>query len=119
VIGGLDLSTEPNDVADILLDLARRETKTYSVQIARSLANEMRAVTRLHKEPVKSAGFRVLRAPDIPSVLIELGYVTNVQDVKSLTSDAWRGRMADAMVRSIDTFFTTRMAGSGQRSGRN
>ena len=119
VIGGLDLSTEPNDVADILLDLARRETKTYSVQFARSLANEMRAVTRLHKEPVKSAGFRVLRAPDIPSVLIELGYVTNVQDVKSLTSDAWRGRMADAMVRSIDTFFTTRMAGSGQRSGRN
>src|SRR5712675_2069109 len=106
-------------VATILLDLARRETKTYSVQIARSLANEMRAVTRLHKEPVKSAGFRVLRAPDIPSVLIELGYVTNVQDVKSLTSDAWRGRMADAMVRSIDTFFTTRMAGSGQRSGRN
>ena len=89
------------------------------MQFARSLSNEMRAVTRLHKEPVKSAGFRVLRAPDIPSVLIELGYVTNVQDVKSLTSDAWRGRMADAIVRSIDTFLTTRMAGSGQRSGRN
>ena len=119
VIGGLDLSTEPNDVADILLDLARRETKTYSVQLARALANEMRTVTRLHKEPVKSAGFRVLRAPDIPSVLVELGYVTNSQDVKSLVSESWRGRTADAMVRAIDTFFTTRLAGSGQRTGRN
>jgi len=119
VIGGLDLSSEPNDVADILLDLARRETKTYSVQLARVIANELRPVTRLHRDPLKSAGFRVLRAPDIPSVLIELGYVTNRDDLKSLTSEAWRGRTADAIVRAIGTFFTTRLAGTGRRNSRN
>jgi N-acetylmuramoyl-L-alanine amidase len=119
VIGGLDLSAEANDVADILLDLAKRETKTYSVQFARGLVNEMKPVTRLHRDPVKSAGFRVLRAPDIPSVLIELGYVTNAQDLKALTSETWRGRTTDAIVRAIDGFFSTRLAGTGRRGARN
>jgi N-acetylmuramoyl-L-alanine amidase len=119
VIAGLDLSAEPNDVADILIDLARRETKTYSVQFARTLVTELRTATRLHREPLKSAGFRVLKAPDIPSILIELGYVTNRDDLKSLTSEAWRGRAADAMVRAVDTFFTTRLAGAGRRNGGN
>jgi N-acetylmuramoyl-L-alanine amidase len=119
VIAGLDLSAELNDVADILIDLARRETKTFSVQFARTLATEMRNVTRLHREPLKSASFRVLKAPDIPSVLIELGYVTNKEDLKSMSSEAWRGRTADAMVQAIDTFYTTRIAGAGRRGGQN
>jgi N-acetylmuramoyl-L-alanine amidase len=114
VIAGMDLSAEPNDVADILIDLARRETKTFSVQFARTLVTELRNATRLHREPVKSASFRVLKAPDIPSVLVELGYVTNRDDLKSLTSEAWRARVADAMVRAVDTFFTTRLAGAGR-----
>ena len=119
VIAGLDLSAEPNDVADILFDLAKRETKTFSVQFARGLIGQLRRTARLHKEPLKSAGFRVLRAPDIPSALIELGYVSNKQDLQSLTSEAWRGRTADAIVQAVDTFFTTRLAGSGRGSGRN
>jgi N-acetylmuramoyl-L-alanine amidase len=114
VIAGLDLSAEPNDVADILIDLARRETKTFSVQFARSLAGEMRAVARLHKDPLKSAGFRVLKAPDIPSVLVELGYVSNRGDLKSLTSDVWRERTADAIKQAVEKFFTTRLAGAGR-----
>lgn len=111
VIAGLDLSSEPPDVADILIDLARRETKTFSVQFARTLINEMRGAAKLHQNPMKSAGFRVLKAPDIPSVLVELGFVTNKDDVKALTSEAWRGRAADAVVQAIDAFFTTRLAG--------
>src|SRR5207248_4251491 len=94
VIAGLDLTSEPNDVADILIDLARRETKTYSVQFARGLIGQLRRAARLHKEPLKSAGFRVLRAPDVPSVLLELGYVSNKQDLQALTSQAWRSRTA-------------------------
>jgi N-acetylmuramoyl-L-alanine amidase len=117
VIAGLDLSAETNDVADILIDLAKRETKTFSVQFARGLANELRNATKLHKEPLKSAGFAVLKAPDIPSVLIELGYVTNRQDMKSMTSEAWRGRTADAVAQAIDAFFTSRTA--GRASGRD
>ncbi len=118
VIAGLDLSSEPNDVADILIDLAKRETKTFSVQFARGLIGELRTAVRLHKHPLKSAGFRVLKAPDVPSVLVELGYVSNRQDLKSLTSEAWRGRTADAIVQAVETFFKTRLAG-GRQAGEN
>ena len=85
VIAGVDLTAEPDDVADILIDLAQRETKTFSVQFAHKLVGELKTATRLHKNPLKSAGFRVLKAPDVPSVLIELGYVSNRQDLQSLT----------------------------------
>jgi N-acetylmuramoyl-L-alanine amidase len=119
VIAGVDLTFEPNDVADILIDLAQRETKTYSVQFARGLIESMRTATRMHKNTLKSAGFRVLKAPDIPSVLIELGYVSNRQDIKSLTSADWRGHTADSIAQAIDRFFTTRLAGSGRASGQN
>jgi N-acetylmuramoyl-L-alanine amidase len=101
-------------VADILIDLARRETKTFSVQFARVLIAEMRQTARMHKDPLKHAGFRVLRAPDVPSVLVELGYVSNRGDLKSLTSEAWRGRTAAAMAQAVDTFFSTRLAGAGR-----
>jgi N-acetylmuramoyl-L-alanine amidase len=114
VVAGLDLSAEPNDVADILYDLAKRETKTFSVQFARGLLSEMRNVTRLHKDPLKSAGFRVLRAPDVPSVLVELGYVSNRSDLKSLISDTWRDRTADTIAQAVGAYFRTRIAGSGR-----
>jgi N-acetylmuramoyl-L-alanine amidase len=119
VIAGVDLTFEPNDVADILIDLAQRETKTYSVQFARGLIESMRTATRMHKNTLKSAGFRVLKAPDIPSVLIELGYVSNRQDIKSLTSADWREHTADSIAQAIDRFFTTRLAGSGRAGGQN
>jgi N-acetylmuramoyl-L-alanine amidase len=113
-IAGLDLSAEPDDVADILFDLARRETKTFSVQFARGLVTEMRNATRMHKDPLRSAGFRVLKAPDVPSVLIELGYVSNRGDLKHLTSEAWRNRTAASIAKAIDTYLATRIA-AGRR----
>ncbi len=102
VIAGVDLKAEPDDVAGILLDLAERETKSLSLQFAHKLVGEMKTVTRLHKTPMKSAGFRVLRAPDVPSVLVELGYVSNHADLQSLLSDTWRNRTADAIGQSIE-----------------
>jgi N-acetylmuramoyl-L-alanine amidase len=110
VIAGVDLKTEPNDVADILLDLARRETKTFSLQFAHDLVNDLRGTARLHKEPIKSAGFRVLRAPDVPSVLVELGYVSDRDDLKSLMSDSWRDRTAGSIAKAIDSYFSTHVA---------
>jgi N-acetylmuramoyl-L-alanine amidase len=112
VIAGVDLKSEPDDVAGILIDLAQRETKTFSVQFAHRLIAELKEGTRLHKEPVKSAGFRVLRAPDVPSVLVELGYVSNKQDLQSLMSDAWRDHTADEMAKAIDGYFSTHLAGA-------
>ena len=112
VIAGVDLKSEPDDVAGILIDLAQRETKTFSVQFAHKLVGDMKEATRLHKDPLKSAGFRVLRAPDVPSVLVELGYVSNKQDLQSLLSDTWRDHTADCMARAIDGYFSTHVAGA-------
>jgi N-acetylmuramoyl-L-alanine amidase len=113
VIAGVDLSSEPDDVADILIDLAQRETKSFSMHFARVLASELKQSARMHKRPLKSAGFRVLKAPDVPSALVELGYVTNAEDLKMLTSDAWRSRATDSITQAIHTFFTTQLAGTG------
>lgn len=117
VIAGVDLKEQPDDVADILIDLAQRETKTFSVQFANKLVGLMKRTARLHKEPIKSAGFRVLRAPDVPSVLVELGYVSNKEDLQSLLSDKWRDHTADAMASAIDGYFSSHLAGA--RAGTN
>src|SRR5215813_2434008 len=119
VIAGLDLSTEEKDVADILVDLARRETKTFSMQFAQTVVGTIRNAARLHQHPLKSASFVVLKAPDVPSVLVELGYVSNKADLKSLISAEWRDHTADAIVRAVDAFLSPRLAGNGQRSGQN
>jgi N-acetylmuramoyl-L-alanine amidase len=111
VIAGVDLSAEPNDVASILIDLAQRETKMFSLQFARTLVNELKPTTRLHLHPVKSAGFIVLKSPDVPSVLVELGYMSTKADLENLLSPAWRSRTADSMVQAINTFFAPRLAG--------
>jgi len=118
VIAGLDIAPEATDVADILIDLAKRETKTFSLQFARTLVGEMKNATRLHKEPMRSASFVVLKAPDIPSVLVELGYVTNKQDLKSMTSDAWRGKVTDAVMQAVGTYFNARTTGATRPSAR-
>jgi N-acetylmuramoyl-L-alanine amidase len=117
VIAGVDLKDEPDDVAGILIDLAQRETKTFSLQFAHKLDSAMKSATRMHKEPIKSAGFRVLRAPDVPSVLVELGYVSNKDDLQSLLSDTWRDHTADSMASAIDGYFSSHLGGT--RTGSN
>ena len=113
-VGGVDLSREPSDVADILFDLAQRETKNYSQQFAKTLVGEMKPVMRLHQHPLRSAGFKVLKSPDVPSVLVELGYVSNKADLKALLSDEWRNKAAGTIVKAVDVFFGPRMAGKGR-----
>ncbi len=109
-IGGVNLTQEPTDVADILIDLAQRETRTFSNRFARLLMTEMKGTVRMHKHPLKSAGFRVLKAPDIPSVLIELGYVSNKSDLEHLVSESWRARTVGSMAQAIDAFLAKRLA---------
>jgi N-acetylmuramoyl-L-alanine amidase len=118
VIAGVDLTTEPDDVANILVDLAQRETKTFSMQFARTVVAELKTAARLHKQPLKSAGFKVLLAPDVPSVLVELGYMSTKDDLKQLTSVSWRARTAQALAQAVDSFFTPRVA-AGAGGGRN
>jgi N-acetylmuramoyl-L-alanine amidase len=112
-IGGVNLTEEPTEVADILIDLAQRETRTFSNRFARILMGEMKTVTRMHKNPLKSAGFRVLKAPDVPSVLVELGYVSNKDDLGHLQSDNWRSKTVGSVAHAIDMFFAKRLATAG------
>jgi N-acetylmuramoyl-L-alanine amidase len=112
-IGGVNLTEEPTDVADILIDLAQRETRTFSNRFARLLAGEMKNATRMYKHPLKSAGFRVLKAPDVPSVLVELGYVSNKADLEHLVSENWRSKTVGSMAQAIDAFFAKRLATAG------
>jgi N-acetylmuramoyl-L-alanine amidase len=112
-IGGVNLTEEPTDVADILIDLAQRETRTFSNRFARLLMGEMKNNVRMHKHPLKSAGFKVLKAPDVPSVLIELGYVSNKGDLEHLVSENWRSRTVGSMAQAIDAFLAKRLATAG------
>jgi N-acetylmuramoyl-L-alanine amidase len=112
-IGGVNLTEEPTEVADILIDLAQRETRTFSNRFARLLMGEMKTNVRMHKHPLKSAGFKVLKAPDVPSVLIELGYVSNKGDLEHLVSENWRSRTVGSMAQAIDAFFAKRLARAG------
>ncbi len=111
LIAGVDLSEESDEVAGILFDLAQRETKNFSALFARTLVSAMKAAGRIHKTPLKSAGFRVLKAHDTPSVLVELGYMSSREDLKLMTSDAWRDKVTGGMSDAIDEFFSTRTAG--------
>jgi N-acetylmuramoyl-L-alanine amidase len=112
-IGGVSLADEPTEVADILIDLVQRETKTFSNRFARVLMGEMKNTVRMHKHPLKSAGFRVLKAPDVPSVLVELGYVSNKGDLEHLVSENWRNRTVGSIAQAIDTFLAKRLATAG------
>ncbi|KQT29298.1 MULTISPECIES: N-acetylmuramoyl-L-alanine amidase [unclassified Bradyrhizobium] len=112
-IAGFNLAEEPTDVADILIDLTQRETRTFSNRFARLLMTEMKQTVRMHKHPLKSAGFRVLKAPDVPSVLVEIGYVSNKGDLEHLVSEGWRSRAVGSMAQAIDGFLTKRMATAG------
>jgi N-acetylmuramoyl-L-alanine amidase len=116
VIAGVNLKDEPDDVAGILLDLAQRETKTFSLQFAHKLVADLKSATHLNKDPVRSAGFRVLRAPDVPSVLVELGYVSNKEDLQSLNSDGWRDRTADSITAAVNEYFATHLASAPARA---
>jgi N-acetylmuramoyl-L-alanine amidase len=93
-------------VADILFDLKRRETRAYAHIFSRGVVENLRGLARLNHNPERSAGFVVLKAPEFPSVLVELGYLSNAQDVQAMNSPDWRAKTAAAMVRAIDAFFS-------------
>lgn len=110
-MAGIDISDEDQEVVkDILLDLTRRETRNFGTVFAQNLIEEMKETTPMFKKPHQQAGFKVLEAPDVPSALIELGFVSNAEDEKMLMSDDWRGEASESIVRAIDDFFETRVA---------
>jgi len=101
---------ETSAVTDILLDLAQRETDIFSVEFAKTLVKTLKRRVRLNRNPQRSGAFVVLKAHDVPSVLLELGYLSNTRDAGSLKSANWRDKAAVAVTDAVKRFFRTRLA---------
>jgi N-acetylmuramoyl-L-alanine amidase len=109
LVAGLDLAPETrSEVATILMDLVERETKNNSVAFARGLIDVLKGKAQLQGKSHRFANFRVLKAPDVPSVLFELGYLSNADDEKLLTSEKWRTTVAEWTSQAITTFLSRR-----------
>jgi N-acetylmuramoyl-L-alanine amidase len=112
-LAGIEIEEEKQEVADILVDLIRRETHGFSMSFARSLIGELESTVGLINNPHRFAGFRVLRAPDVPSVLVELGYLSNPKDEEQLRDPDWRGKAADSIANAVAAFAAAKMAAGG------
>jgi len=110
-IAGLTAEEEQDEVADILVDLIRRETHAFSIHFARTLLGELDDTVRFVGNPLRSARFIVLRAPDVPSVLLELGYLSNPEDEAQMNDPSWRSAAADAIVGAIAAFAAAKAGG--------
>jgi N-acetylmuramoyl-L-alanine amidase len=104
ILAGLAIEDEPDDVADILLDLTAREAKNMSVRFARSLVETLDGSMTLNSNPLRRASFMVLKGPTIPSVLLELGYLSNPDDEAVFREPGWPGQAAKKVARAIEEF---------------
>lgn len=105
IIYGLNLSTQNQDVTEILIDLAQRETKNKSNRLAGALLQSLSDQIRLLPKTHRYAGFAVLKAPDVPSVLVELGFLSNRKDEALLSNLAYRKKLVDGLAKGIDAYF--------------
>lgn len=102
LLAGIDLAGQDDVIATVLMDMARTETAPRTARLASALEDAMlTADIKMHPVPLQSAGFSVLKSPDIPSVLIELGFLSSARDLARLTDKKWRGRMAEAIRNGI------------------
>lgn len=106
LIAGLDLSHETPEVTSILIDLAQRETMNESARFAGGLIQQLRGETAVLRNTHRFAGFAVLKAPDVPSVLLELGFLSNPEDERNLKLKKYRMRLANAALRAVDAYFS-------------
>ena len=105
IVAGLNFAEHSKEVSDILLNLAQRETMNRSAELATFIASEMRKSTHTLQNTHRFAGFAVLKAPDVPSVLMELGYLSNRTEEKQLQRRDYRARLAKSAVNAIDRYF--------------
>ena len=110
VLAGVDLTDQTGDVRDILIDLAQRETMNLSKKFANDLVVEVGKDTKLLANTHRFAGFAVLKSPTVPSVLFEIGYMSNRQEERLLRSRAHRDKVVASIIRAIDGFFRKQSA---------
>lgn len=104
-VGGVNLESMDAVVRGVIVDLAMTHSMQEGLTVGTSVLQQMGTVTRLHKSRVEQAGFAVLRSPDVPSILVETGFMSNVNDERNLGSPAYRRRLAQAIFSGIKEHF--------------
>ncbi|HJV86611.1 MAG TPA: N-acetylmuramoyl-L-alanine amidase [Noviherbaspirillum sp.] len=105
LIGGVNIKVHDRQLARVLLDLSTTAQINDSLKLAKAVLGEIGGINRLHKAAVEQAGFAVLKAPDIPSILIETAFISNPEEEAKLTDDAYQDKMADAVLKGIRKYF--------------
>ena len=105
LIAGMDLSENSPEITDILIDLAQRDAMNKSARFASILVREWKQRIKLLRNTHRSAGFAVLKAPDVPSVLLEVGFLSNVRDEQSLKTPKYRRKIAMGVAKAVNRYF--------------
>ncbi len=106
LIGGVNLKSRDRQLASVLLDLSTTAQINDSLKLAKAVLHEIGGINRLHKNGVEQAGFAVLKAPDIPSILVETAFISNPEEEAKLTDDAYQDQMAEAVLKGIKKYFS-------------
>ncbi len=106
LIGGVNLDVKDPMLARTLLDLSQTATISDSLKLGKAVLGELGSINRLHKASVEQAGFAVLKAPDIPSILIETAFISNPEEERRLNDDAYQDKMAEAIISGIRKYFS-------------
>jgi N-acetylmuramoyl-L-alanine amidase len=112
LVAGLDVAKgeDNTDVKNILIDLMKRETANFSAEFSRTLVRTLKSNVSLSRDPQRSAAFKVLRQTHAPSVLVELGYVSNAEDSRQMQAAEWQDKVSKSIVAAVDAFFAKRPA---------
>jgi N-acetylmuramoyl-L-alanine amidase len=106
LIGGVNIRGQDHQLASVLLDLSTTAQINDSLKLAKAVLTELGGINRLHKGAVEQAGFAVLKAPDIPSILVETAFISNPEEEAKLTDDGYQNQMADALMTGIRKYFS-------------
>ena len=105
LIGGVNVGVKDPHLARTLLDLSQTATINDSLKLGKDVLGELGRINTLHKGQVEQAGFAVLKAPDIPSILVETAFISNPEEEKRLADDDYQDQMAEAILRGIKRYF--------------
>jgi N-acetylmuramoyl-L-alanine amidase len=124
LVGGVDLKGLSPDVKSVVVDMSQSAVMVMSFDVGGSVAKQLAAIGAMHKDSVQQAGFMVLKAPDVPSMLIETNYITNPHTARLLMSNDYQQQLASAIFTGIDNYFShypppgSQFAVRRQRDGR-
>ena len=105
LVGGVQLAGLPREIKSVVVDMSQSEVMAMSFDVGSSVARQLAAIGAMHKNSVQQAGFLVLKAPDVPSMLIETNYITNPHTAKLLTSSDYQSQLAKAIFTGVDNYF--------------